>query len=165
MGVSGYGITRPIFDRLSPFWVVFRDLHVWLCLLFTFQVFFHVYVAEFRIRSKWFSVFKGNWRKKGNRYILLKVLQKLTGYTLFIISLLVILTGLNFHLPILGPLFPLFQHTRLDVYLLTILIVHVTLGAKIVFFRKKLSNVLTDMLLIVMATAVTIVIFYLDTLP
>jgi hypothetical protein len=139
-------------------------MHVWLCLLFTFQVFFHVFVTEFRIRSKWFSLFSRNWRKKGNRYLLLKVMQKLTGYTLFIISLLVFLTGLNFHLPLLGPLFPLFQHVRLDIYLLTTLIVHVALGAKMIFFRKRLSNLLTDLLLIVTATAVTIVIFYLNTL-
>jgi hypothetical protein len=123
-----------------------------------------IFVTEFRIRSKRFSVLRRNWRKKGNRYLLLKVMQKVTGYTLLIISLLVFLTGLNFHLPLLGPLFPLFRHVRLDIYLLTILIVHVALGAKMVFMRTRLSNLLTDLLLIVTATAVTIVTFYLDTL-
>jgi hypothetical protein len=62
-----------------------------------------IFVTEFRIRSKRFSVLRRNWRKKGNRYLLLKVMQKVTGYTLLIISLLVFLTGLNFHLPLLGP--------------------------------------------------------------
>lgn len=164
MVVSGYGLTRPVFDRWSPFWVVIRDLHVWLSLLFTFQVFFHVFVTEFRIRSKWFSMFRRNWRKKGNQYLLLKVLQKVTGYTLLIISLLLFLTGLNFHLHLLDPLFLLLQHVQLDTYLRTLLIVHVALGAKMVFIRTRLSNLLTDLSLLVTTTAVTIVIFYLDTL-
>jgi len=89
---------------------------------------------------------------------------KKVGYMIFILSLLVILTGFNFFIPLIGPFFPLFQHRRLDIYLIAILIIHVALGAKKVFIRKRMSNGLTNIGIIIVSIAAMSFVFYLDTM-
>jgi hypothetical protein len=148
MIISGYGITRSFFTPLSPFWFFIRDVHLWLCILFTIQFFYHIIIVEFTISSKWFTVFKKNWKTHLTPFLLIKILQKLTGYIMLIMGLLVILTGFNFYFPRIGPFFPLFQHVRFDLFFILSLILHIALGSKLVFFRKRLSNHLTDSIIL-----------------
>jgi hypothetical protein len=162
MIVSGYGVTRPFVSQLSPLWFLIRGIHTLLCLLFTAQFVFHVVVVEFVISSKWFLLFRKSWRKQFKSFIFWKILQKGTGYMIFILSLLVILTGFNFYIPLIGPFFPLFQHRRLDIYLIAILIIHVALGARKVFIRKRMSNGLTNIGIIIVSIAAMSFVFYLD---
>ena len=164
MIVSGYGLTRPLFEKLTPIWFFIRNIHLWLCLLFTIQVVFHVIVVELFFRSKWFSLFRKNWRKQPSSFLVFKLSQKITGYLVLIVSLLVILTGFNFYLPVLNPFFPLFQHVRLDIYLIIIHIIHIALGGKIAFLRNKWSNLLTNTLLFVASITAISLVLYVNTL-
>ena len=164
MIVSGYSFTRPLFEKLTPLWFFIRNIHLWLCLLFTIQVFFHVIVVELFFRSKWFSVFRKNWRIAPSSFLFFKLFQKITGYLILIVSLLVILTGFNFYLPVLNPFFPLFQHVRLDLSLIVIHIIHIALGGKMVFVRKKWSNLLTNTFLFVASITALSLVVYVNTL-
>lgn len=164
MIVSGYGFTRSIFKKLTPLWFFIRNVHLWLCLLFTIQVFFHVIVVELFFPSKWFSFFRKNWRKEPSSFLLFKLFEKTSGYFVLIVSLLVILTGFNFYLPVLNLFFPLFQHVKLDIYLIIIHIIHIALGGKMVFVRKKWSNLLTNTLLFVASITAISLVLYVNTL-
>lgn len=162
MVFSGYGRTRSFLGPLSPLWFFTRDVHVWLCFFFTLQLFIHISIAELLSTRKWFTVLRKSWRKRPSSYLLLKTLQKITGYIFMITSPLLILTGLEFHLPGIGPFFPLFQHVRLDLYVILPLITHIGLGAKMMFHRKKTSNILSNALILITAVTTITLLLYVD---
>jgi len=162
--IAGYGINRSFFTPLSPFWFFMRDIHQRLGIVFTIQFFFHIIVVEFTLSSKWFTVLKKNWKTNLNSFLVVKILQKITGYIMIITGLLVILTGSNFYLPRIGPFFPLFQHVRFDLFFILSLIIHIALGLKLVFFRKSLSNLITDTLILVSSILAISILYYLNTL-
>ena len=163
MIISGYGITRSFVKPLSPFWFCLRNVHLWFCLLFIIQFFFHIVVVEFTLRSKWLTVLRKNWKTNLSSFLIVKLIQKITGYIMVILGLLVILTGLNLYLPRLGPVFSLFHHVRVEFLFIVSFICHIALGAKLVFFRRKRSSLLTDGVLVVLSIVGIGFLFYLNT--
>jgi len=162
MVLSGYNSTKHFFLRFSPGWFFLRELHLWLN--WGFKVFFaaHLFVIEFFIKFRWSLVIK-NLRRQATRYYqILKLLQKVTGYVLFLVSLLIVISGLNWYLVEIAYLLPLSQHTRFDNYLIPILAVHVTIGGKVALIRKRKKSMLIDIVILCVATLSILITFYID---
>lgn len=163
LAVTGYGFTRSIIPRLSSLWFILRDIHIWIWIVYLIPFIVHTIITETVIRSQWFSLARRNGIFGPNPLILVKLIQKITGYLIFLISPIILLTGLNFHLPILAPFFPVNQHIRWENYLLILILIHITAGLKTVFIRRQLNNRVNDyLLLLAMISAITLV-FFIDT--
>ena len=118
MAVTGYGITRSVVPRLSPLWFILRDIHIWIWIAYIILFITHTIIVEGVIRFQWFSLAKRIGISGRNPLVFVKLVQKLTGYLIFLLSPILLLTGLNVHLPVLGSFFPLNQHVRCELYLI-----------------------------------------------
>ena len=163
MVITGYGITRSLVPRLSSLWFLLRDFHIWVWIAYTILFIVHTVIVEAVIRSQWFSLARRNGIYGPNPLILVKVIQKITGYLIFLISPIILLTGLNLHLPTLAPFFPLNQHVRWENYLIILILIHVTTGVKTVFIRKKINNRVLDYLLLLVMMAGIALTLFIDT--
>ena len=163
MAVTGYGITRSIIPRLSSLWFILQNIHIWVWIVYTILFIVHTIIVETVIRSQWFSLARRHGIVGPNPLRLVKLIQKITGYLIFLISPIILLTGLNFHLPILAAFFPVNQHIRWENYLLILTLIHVTAGLKTVLIRRQMNNPVNDyLLLLVMISEITLV-FFIDT--
>jgi hypothetical protein len=151
---------RSLIPRLSTLWFIFRDLHIWVWIVYTILFIAHTIIVETVIRSQWFTLARRNGIFGPNPLILIKLIQKITGYLIFLISPIILLTGLNFHLPHLAPFFPANQHIRWENYLIILILIHVITSVKTVLIRRQISNRLYDyLLLLVMIGAIVLVLF------
>ena len=163
MAVTGYGITRSLIPRLSLLWFILRDIHIWVWIAYTILFIAHTIIVETVIRSQWFSLARRNGIFGPNPLILVKLIQKITGYLIFLISPIILLTGLNFHIPNLAPFFPVNQHIRWENYLLILILIHVTAGMKTVLIRRQINNRLNDYLLFLVMISAIALVFFIDT--
>jgi hypothetical protein len=162
MAVTGYGITRSLIPRLSTLWFILRDLHIWVWIVYTILFIAHTIIVETVIRSQWFTLARRNGIFGPNPLILIKLMQKITGYLIFLISPIILLTGLNFHLPLLAPFFPVTQHIRWENYLIILILIHVITGVKTVLIRRQISNRLYDYLLLLVMIGAIVLVFFID---
>ena len=137
---SGYGITRDLFHiRYTLQWFLIREVHLWFNWFFVILLFIHIIVIEGLIKFKWFQVFRNIRNTRISYFLCLRVLQKLTGYFLILVSIMIIVSGLSWY-TISTYASPLYQHIRYDIYLIVLLIIHTALGAKMVFFRRRINT-------------------------
>jgi hypothetical protein len=160
--VTGYGITQSSVPRLSALWFVLRDIHIWVWIAYTILFITHTIIVEVVVRSQWFFLARRLEFSGRNLLVLVKLVQKLTGYLIFLLSPIILLTGLNFHLPVLGSFFPLNQHVRWELYLIILIVIHVTTGVKTVLIRKKIVNRSFDYLLLLVMIGAIALIFQID---
>ena len=159
---SGYGITRDLFYiRYTPQWFLIREIHLWFNWFFVLLLVIHIIVIEGLIGFKWIKIFSIIRNIKNSYFLWYKVLQKLSGYLLILVSIMQIVTGLSWYTMNTRPL-PLHQHVRFEVYLIALLIFHTGLGAKMVFFRRKFNNILIDISILITIILAIIFFFSID---
>ena len=159
---SGYGITRDLFYiRYTPQWFLIREVHLWFNWFFILLLVIHISVIEGLIKFKWIQIFRNIRDIKISYFLRLKVLQKLSGYILILVSIMHVVSGLSWYTISIRPL-PLHQHIRFDIYLIVLLIIHTALGAKMAFFRRKFNNILIDISILVIAILAIIFFFSID---
>ena len=159
---SGYGITRDLFYiRYTPQWFLIREIHLWFNWFFVLLLVIHIIVIEGLIGFKWIKIFNIIRNIKNSYFLWFKVLQKLSGYLLILVSIMQIVTGLSWYTMNTRPL-PLHQHVRFEVYLIALLIFHTGLGAKMVFFRRKFNNILIDISILITIILAIIFFFSID---
>lgn len=164
MAVTGYGITRSLIPRLSSLWFILRDIHIWVWIVYTILFIAHTIIVETVIQSQWLTLAKRNGLFGPNSLILVKLIQKITGYLIFIISPIILLTGLNFHLPFLAPYFAVNQHIRWENHLIILILIHVMTSVKTIFIRRQISNRFYDYLLLFMTIGALALVFFIDAL-
>jgi hypothetical protein len=162
MVVTGYGITRSVVPKLSTLWFILRDIHIWVWIAYIILFIMHTIIVEGVIRSQWFSLARHMGFSGRNPLVFVKLVQKLTGYFIFLLSPILLLTGLNFHLPVLGSFFPLKQHVHWELYLIIMMVIHVATGVKTVLIRKKIVNRAFDYLLLLVMIGALALIFQID---
>ena len=159
---SGYGITRDLFYiRYTPQWFLIREVHLWFNWFFILLLVIHISVIEGLIKFKWIQIFRNIRDIKISYFLRLKVLQKLSGYILILVSIMHVVSGLSWYTISIRPL-PLHQHIRFDIYLVVLLISHTALGAKMALFRRKFNNILIDISILVIAILAIIFFFSID---
>jgi hypothetical protein len=159
---SGYGITRDLFYiRYTPQWFLIREVHLWFNWFFILLLVIHIIVIEGLIKFKWIQIFRNIRNMKIRYFLWLRVLQRFSGYTLILVSIMQIVSGLSWYTMSTRPL-PLHQHIRFEVYLIALLIIHTALGAKMVFYRRKFNNILIDISIFVIVILAIIFFFSID---
>ncbi len=160
--VSGYGTARHLFIRFSPSWFLLREIHLWFNWLFISTLIFHVFFIEVFIRFKWMSLLRNIWERKAVPFLLLKLIQKITGYALLITSLLVIMSGLNWYVLSVGGFIPFYRHIRFDIYLIPILVIHVGLGVKMALIRRRTKSPLVNIIILAITLFLLILVVSVD---
>jgi len=78
---SGYSNTRG-YILLPSFWLLIREIHIWVNWFFIGFLVLHVFVIETFIRFKWLNIIRIVWTRKEVYFIWLKLFQKITGFAL-----------------------------------------------------------------------------------
>ncbi len=70
----------------------------------------------------------------------LKLIQRLTGFIIVGFAFLVIISGLDWYALGLGSVYPFTQHLNMDIFLTSLLIIHVGIGAKFALARRQIRG-------------------------
>ncbi len=158
---SGYSSTRGYF--LPPsFWLIIREIHIWVKWSFIGFLAFHIFVIEAFIRFKWLNIIRIIWIRKEAYFIWLRLFQKITGFALIIFALLIIISGLNWHIPSISRFIPFYYHLIYDIYFNALIVIHVALGSKMFFIRKKMRGPMIDFSILVISLSAIYLIVALN---
>lgn len=160
--ITGYSDTRHFFTYLSPLWFLTREIHLWFNWFFIALFAFHVFVIEVFVRFKWASILRHIRNRKRGSFLWLKLIQKVSGYALLVLSLLIIVSGLNWYIVDIGQFLPLSQHVRLDLYMITALIVHIALGGKMALTRRRIKGRLANISIVAVTIFFILIAFSVD---
>ena len=132
MVLTGYGSTRRI---ISPF--VANSIHLVIGWFFIGLFAFHALVVLIYVPFNWNKVMRRMSELKASSTLWLRIIQRLSGWGVLVLGLLVVLAGLDLYN--LG-LVSFAQHIRLDVYFVSLLIIHISIGAKFALMRRRIKS-------------------------
>lgn len=159
MIVSGYGVTRHVFDRFLT-----RDIHLWFEWLFVTLLALHFFIVAVFIRFHW-KITLGNIRSlKVHPLLWVRLIQRVTGWAILFAALLVVISGLDWYRLGIGEVLPFSQHIRCDIYLTVSIIVHAACGAKIALRRKGISGNLVSIFILFITLSSFILVEHADSL-
>lgn len=157
MIVSGYSSRRHFFDRY-----LMTTIHLWFEWLFIGLLAFHFFVVTFVKPFQWKTVLWKIKNRKANPRLWLRLIQRLLGWAIAIIALLLILYGLSWYLIGLGKVLPFSNHPRVDIYLTLLLIVHTGLGGISALMRKGIRGPVVNVTVLAIAIALCLFVIVLD---
>ena len=132
MIASGYAMTFIGVDVL-----VFRLVHLVFDIFFTSVFLAHTFVSIIIIRVNWGKVISSLIKQPEKPAISLKLLQRVSGFTVLVMGALQVLSGLDrFHLG-LGSVLPFTIHRVFDLYLLLSLILHGAVSARLAYLSRR----------------------------
>jgi DMSO/TMAO reductase YedYZ molybdopterin-dependent catalytic subunit len=131
MVISGYSMT--FFGVDIP---LLRNIHFIFVVLFTFIFVLHIIISTVIIRFRWKSILSSLFKRKVENITKLRVIQRISGWALFVSGGLQVLAGLDWFKLGLSSLLPYPLHRVIDLYLIIFLIIHVSLGIHFALLRK-----------------------------
>ncbi len=160
MFVSGYIISRRFFSQLSSLWFLTRSVHLWFEWFFIALFVFHFFTTVFLIRFHWRNAVKRIRSLRASSLLTIKFFQRVTGWTILLTALLVIVSGLGWYN--IGRILPFTQHLRYDIYLFFTIIIHVACGAKMALSRRKIGGRLSNLIILLFVVIVSLVVLQVD---
>ncbi len=93
---------------------------------------------------------------------MLKLIQRLTGYVILFLALLVILTGLDWYGLGFRELLPFLFHARYDFFLIDLIALHVAIGTYFALKRRKITGPMVNASILSLIILTTIFLGHLD---
>lgn len=137
MIISGYSMTILGLEHPS-----FRKIHFWFEVFFITLFSIHVFTSVALLRFEWKKTLNFVINRKAGSLTRLRLLQRVSGWSILILTLMVILSGLNWFKLIFSPLLPFPLHLRFDLYLIGAIIVHIAVGVKFALIRRRVRRAL-----------------------
>jgi hypothetical protein len=141
---TGYGISR--LDINQPTLLVIHTNVKWI---FIILMAFHFIVTVFYLRYRWKIIITKILDGKTNRVFWLKLVQRLSGWSLLLTALIIFLSGLGWIGNVLRGIIPFYPHVSYDLLFAISLIIHVALGVKFAINRKKIFGKGVDIMVLV----------------
>ena len=117
---------------------------------------------------KWKRIRAALRRNKNSSTIFLRIFQKITKWGIIVMASLISLTGLSYYPwfdAIFGSVFAFSIHIDFDVILSIFMIVHVAIGAKFYFVRRKIKNMGVSFSLVGLMISLSIAVLIIDIPP
>ncbi|MFX1309722.1 MAG: hypothetical protein ACFFBZ_15455 [Promethearchaeota archaeon] len=114
----------------------------------------------------WFvRIFKGLKNKRARPIYILRLIQLITNRVIVILAALVVLSGLGYYewyAGSIGIIIPFESHIYYDFFLSICIIVHVTVGFKFMFMRKKIKQTTSNLVVIPLSSFLIITLILLN---
>jgi DMSO/TMAO reductase YedYZ molybdopterin-dependent catalytic subunit len=131
MVISGYAMT--FFGVDIP---LLRNIHFIFDVLFTLTFILHIIISTFIIKFRWKSILNTILKRKAENITKLRVIQRISGWALFVSGGLQVIAGLDWFKLGLSSLLPYPLHRIIDLYLMIFLIAHVAIGIYFALLRR-----------------------------
>ncbi|MFX0098811.1 MAG: hypothetical protein ACFFCS_04460 [Candidatus Hodarchaeota archaeon] len=150
------------------FWTA---VHVMLEWFFIGSFIVHIILSSLFSKIKWRKLFSAIRNKGASSYQYLRLLQEISKWTILILAIINILTGLTWYpwfVSLTANILEFSPHVRLDEAFTIAIIFHVAIGALINLKRRKIKvkpkRVLSNTLIIVLAVSMSSYVIYLEIL-
>ena len=157
----GYAVTK----RWFPFNDFFLFLHLATGWIFPGLLIIHFIFSILYMNLKWSRIRAAFKKDKISNTILLRTFQKITKWCIIIFAILISLSGLSFYplfYPILGNILAFSIHVDFDIILSIFMILHVAIGARFYFTRKRIKHWSINLSLVLLIVSLTFVVIFVD---
>jgi hypothetical protein len=154
--VSGYSLTRHLTDRYLT-----SLIHLWTEIFFIGTLITHI-LLSLAIPFYWSNIWKKIRSQKATPNNWLRIIQRLSGYTMVFFALIVILAGLNWYGIGLGDLLPFTIHRHIEIYLILLIILHSIIGLKFALARKQIKGPLIGLSLAIIIIFASMLVVQFD---
>ncbi|MFX0026314.1 MAG: hypothetical protein ACFE8M_07850 [Candidatus Hermodarchaeota archaeon] len=120
----------------------------------------HCILSQKYLKLWWIRIFKGLKNKRARPIYILRLIQLITNRAIIIITALVVLSGLGYYVKSIGLIIPFESHGYYDLVLLILIIIHVAVGFKFMFIRRKIRHWSSNLFIILLVTLLIIMITY-----
>lgn len=124
--ISGYALTRHFFERGSMI-----DIHFQVEWLFMGLLAFHVIIGVKIVRFNVKKALTLSRQGKSQSFIILILIQRLTGYMILMFTAIVVASGLSWKHQWINDYIPFIHHLDYDIHLSVSLIIHVGVSVKL----------------------------------
>jgi hypothetical protein len=109
-------------------------------------------------------IFRGLKNKRARPIYILRLIQLITNRAIIILAALVVLSGLGYYEwydDSIGIIIPFESHIYYDFFLSTCIIVHVAVGFKFMFMRRKIKHSVSNVFVILLSSFLIVTLIYL----
>jgi len=160
----GYAATR----RWFPDYDLFLLLHLITGWIFPGTLLVHFLFSILYLNLTWSRIRAAFKKDKISNIILLRLAQKITKWGIIVMASLISLSGLVYYPPvnaIFGNFFAFSIHLDFDVILSIFMIIHVAVGARFYFTRKRIKHWSANFSLVLLLLSLTLVVILVDLPP
>ena len=125
----------------------------------------HCILSQKYLKLWWVRIFKGLKNKRARPIYILRLIQLLTNRVIIVLAALVVLSGLGYYewyAESIGIVIPFDSHIYYDFFLSICIIIHIAVGFKFLFMRKKIKQRSSNLFVIVLSSFLILTIFYLN---
>ncbi|UCC20957.1 MAG: hypothetical protein JSV62_06655 [Promethearchaeota archaeon] len=127
----------------------------------------HCVLSQKYLKLWWIRIFKGLKNERSRPIYILRLIQLITNRVIIILAALVVLSGLGYYewyAESIGIVIPFELHVYYDFFLLICIIIHVGVGFKFMFIRKRIKNRCSNLFIIIFCCSLTLIIIFLNIL-
>jgi len=160
----GYAAAR----RWFPDYDLFLLLHLITGWVFPGTLVVHFVFSILYVNLKWSRIRAAFKKDKISNTILLRTFQKITKWTIIVMATLISLSGLSYYplfYPIFGNFLPFSIHLDFDVILSILMILHVAIGTRFYFTRKRIKHWSANLSFGLLILSLTLVVIFVDLPP
>jgi hypothetical protein len=146
---------------------LFLVLHFVIEWIFIGVLVIHTILSTKYYKHKWGRLIKGLKSKRARPIYILRLIQILSNRAIIVIVVLFAISGLTYYQWFsLGTadIIPFDWYTNLDLYLSIIIIIHVAVGTKFYFIRKRIKHWSSNLLIILLSGSLISGVIYLNIL-
>ena len=160
----GYAATK----RWFPDYDLFLFLHLLTGWIFPTILLVHFVLSIMYMNFKWSRIRAAFKREKKSSTITLRLFQKITKWGIVFMASLISLSGLSYYPwfnAIFGRILAFSIHVDFDVILSIFMIVHVAIGARFYFTRKRIKHWSANLSLVLLILSLTLLVIFVDLPP
>jgi len=144
---------------------IFSLLHLiieWILLGF---LTIHCILSQKYLKLWWTRIFKGLKSKRARPIYILRVIQLMTNKVIIILTALIVISGLgyyNWYAQSIGKIIPYEIHIYYDLSLSILIIIHIAVGFKFLFIRKRIKHWSPNFLIIISSCSLIFALIVLN---
>ncbi|MFX0058130.1 MAG: hypothetical protein ACFE8J_07500 [Candidatus Heimdallarchaeota archaeon] len=144
---------------------IFSNLHMIVEWILTGILTIHCILSQKYLKLWWIRIFKGLKSKRARPIYILRVIQLLTNRVIIIFAALVVLSGLGYfewYVQSIGTIIPYEIHIYYDLSLSILIIIHIAVGFKFLFIRKRIKHWSFNLFIIILSCSLILTLLGLS---
>ena len=128
----------------------------------------HIGMTLYYYQLNWGRLIDGLKNRSGTQIHLLRLVQRVSSWLIVVFALFVILSGFNGYellAPVVGGIAPFEWHRFYDLFLVSMIGIHVAVGLKFVAIRKRLKGPIINLGVLVLLTSLMLGAIFLEVPP
>ncbi|MFX1304243.1 MAG: hypothetical protein ACFE9X_12885 [Promethearchaeota archaeon] len=125
----------------------------------------HCILSQKYLKLWWIRIFRGLKNKRARPIYILRLIQLITNRVIIILAALVVLSGLGYYewyAESIGIVIPFDSHIYYDFFLSICIIIHVAVGFRFMFIRKRIKHWSSNLFIILFSCSLILTMIYLN---